>query len=100
MEKLMQKDFIGKEVSIKIDRPLASKHPKHGFVYMLNYGYIQNTVSGDGEELNAYLVGVFEPLEEFEGKVISVIHRTNDDDDKLVVPPKDLIIVMKYILSQ
>ena len=57
-------------------------------VYKVNYGYIPNTISGDGEELDAYLVGVFEPVEEFKGEVIAIIHRTNDDDDKLVVAPK------------
>lgn len=56
---------------------------------MVNYGYVPNTISGDGEELDAYLLGVFEPVEEFIGKVIAVIHRTNDDDDKLVVVPDD-----------
>lgn len=82
-------DYLGKNVSIVIDRELGTKHPKHGFIYMVNYGYVPNTVSGDGEELDAYLLGVFEPIEEFLGKVIAVIHRTNDDDDKLVVVPND-----------
>ncbi len=78
-------DFLDKEVVVKIDRQLGSRHPKHGFMYMLNYGFISNTISGDGEELDAYLVGEFEPVEESKGKVIALIHRTNDDDDKLVV---------------
>lgn len=82
-------DYLGKNVSIVIDRKLGTKHPKHDFIYMVNYGYVPNTVSGDGEELDAYLLGVFEPIEEFLGKVIAVIHRTNDDDDKLVVVPND-----------
>ena len=82
-------DYLGKNVSIVIDRKLGTKHPKHGFIYMVNYGYVPNTVSGDGEELDAYLLGVFEPIEEFLGKVIALIHRTNDDDDKLVVVPND-----------
>lgn len=81
-------DYLGKNVSIVIDRKLGTKHPKHGFIYMVNYGYVPNTVSGDGEEFDAYLLGVFEPIEEFLGKVIAVIHRTNDDD-KLVVVPND-----------
>ncbi len=84
----MNKDYIGKIVKVKMDRPLGSKHPKHGFVYPVNYGYIPNTVSGDGEELDAYVLGVHEPLDEFEGEVVAIIHRTNDDDDKLVVMPK------------
>lgn len=83
-------DYLGKNVSIVIDRKLGTKHPKHGFIYMVNCGYVPNTVSGDGEELDAYLLGVFEPIEEFLGKVIAVIHRTNDDDDKLVVVPNDM----------
>ena len=82
-------DYLGKNVSIVIDRKLGTKHPKHGFIYMVNYGYVPNSVSGDGEDLDAYLLGVFEPIEEFLGKVIAVIHRTNDDDDKLVVVPND-----------
>ncbi len=85
MKKTNSKDYLGKTVSIKIDRPLGSRHPKHGFMYMLNYGYIPNTISGDGEELDAYLIGEFEPVEQSNGKVIAIIHRTNDDDDKLIV---------------
>ena len=77
--------FIGKNVSVRIDRPLNSKHPKHGFVYEANYGYVPNTVSGDGEELDAYVLGVNKPVQEFTGKCIAVIHRTNDDDDKLII---------------
>ena len=89
MEKANAKDFIGKIVDVEIDRALGTKHPKHGFVYTVNYGYIPNTVSGDGEELDAYLLGVFDPVEKFTGKCIAVIHRTNDDDDKLVVVPEE-----------
>lgn len=87
MEKVNSKDFLKKKVNVKIDRKLGSLHPKHGFMYMLNYGYIPDTISGDGEELDAYVIGVFEPVEEFEGEVIAIIHRTNDDDDKLIVAP-------------
>mgnify|MGYP000437104229 FL=1 len=85
MEKVNAKDYLGSEVYIKIDRPLGSRHPKHGFMYNLNYGYIPNTISGDGEELDAYYVGEFEPVSDESGKVIAIIHRTNDDDDKLIV---------------
>ena len=85
MEKTNAKDFLGKSVEVQIDRALGTRHPKHGFMYMLNYGFIPNTMSGDGEELDAYLVGEFEPVDKAKGKVIAIIHRTNDDDDKLVV---------------
>ena len=82
------KEYIGKTIKIKIDRKFGSSHPKHGFIYPVNYGYVPNTVSGDGEELDAYLLGVFEPVDEYEGECIAIIHRTNDNDDKLVVVPK------------
>lgn len=83
------KNYIGKMVNVKIDRPFGSKHPKHGFIYPLNYGFIPNTISGDGEEIDAYVLGVFEPVEEFNGKCIAIIHRINDDDDKLIVVPEN-----------
>ena len=79
------RNYIGKIVKVKMDRPLGSVHPKHGFIYSVNYGFIPNTISGDGEELDAYVLGEHKPLETFEGRVIAVIHRLNDDDDRLVV---------------
>ena len=81
----MNRVYLNKEVTVKMDRPLGSKHPKHGFIYPVNYGYIPNTISGDGEELDAYVLGEHKPLETFTGKVVAIIHRTNDNDDKLVV---------------
>ena len=83
------KDYIGKNVSIVIDRPLGTTHPKHGFIYTVNYGYVPNTVSGDGEEIDAYLLGVHDPLDKYAGKCNAVIHRTNDDDDKLIIVPEN-----------
>ena len=81
--------MIGQKVKVVIDRPLGSYHPKHhDMLYMLNYGYIPNTMSPDGEELDAYVLGVHKPLDEFEGVVIAIIHRINDNDDKLVVMEK------------
>lgn len=80
-------DYIGQKVKIKIDRPLNSKHPKHDFIYQLNYGYVPNTTSGDGEEIDCYLLGIDKPVEEFEGRCIAVMHRTNDNDDKLIIVP-------------
>lgn len=81
--------YLGKNVKVVMDRPLGSKHPKHGFIYPVNYGYIHDTISGDGEEIDVYVLGVFEPVKEYEGKVIAIIHRKNDDDDKLIVSNKN-----------
>ena len=90
------KEYLNKTVTIKIDRPMSSRHPKHGFFYPINYGFVPNTTSGDGEELDAYLLGVFEPVETYTGKCIAIIHRTDDNDDKLIIIPKD----KSYTLDQ
>lgn len=79
------REFLGKIVTVKIDRPFGSTHPQHGFIYPVNYGYIPETISGDGEELDAYVLGEHKPLKNFKGKVVAIVHRLNDDDDKLVV---------------
>lgn len=78
-------NYIGKEVRVVIDRPLGSTHPEHGFYYPVNYGYLPGTLAGDGEEIDAYVLGEYAPLKEYTGKVIAVIHRKNDCEDKLVV---------------
>ena len=83
--------FLGKVVQVKMDRPLGTLHPKHGFKYDSNYGFIPGTMSPDGEELDAYVLGVDKPLDKFKGKCVAVIHRTDDDDDKLVVIPEDMV---------
>lgn len=82
-------DYLGKKITIRIDRPMGSKHPKHSFIYPVNYGFVPNTKSADGEELDAYLLGVFEPVEEYTGRCIAYIKRLDDDDDKLIIVPKD-----------
>ena len=83
-------EYIGKKVYVKIDRPLGSRpikeHPE--FEYKLNYGLIPNTISGDGEELDCYIIGIDKPITEFNGECIAIIHRINEDDDKLIIAPK------------
>lgn len=83
------KEYLNKNIEVIIDRPLGSKHPKHNFIYPVNYGYVPNTISGDGEELDCYVLGIFEPIKEFKGKCIAIIHRLNDNDDKLIIVPED-----------
>lgn len=90
-------EYLNKVLEIKVDRPMGSKHPKHGFIYPVNYGYVPNTISGDGEELDAYVLGVYEPLDTFTGKCIAIIHRTNDNDDKLIIVPENKIFTNNEI---
>ena len=83
----VNKSYIGKEIDIVIDRPLGSKHFKHDLIYEVNYGYVPNTISGDGEELDCYLLGVSIPVKKYHGKCIAIIKRLDDDDDKLIIVP-------------
>lgn len=83
--------FLNKIITVKIDRPMGSKHsekyPNH--VYPINYGYVPGTISGDGKELDVYVLGTYEPLDTFTGKCIAIIHRIDDNDDKLIVVPEN-----------
>lgn len=92
------KKYLDKVLDVKIDRPFGSKHPKHGFIYPVNYGYVPNTISGDGEELDCYILGVYEPVQSFRGKCIAIIHRLDDDDDKLIIAPEDRSFSNEQIL--
>lgn len=82
-------EFLGKELEVTVDRQLGSVHPEYRkMVYPVNYGYIEGTLAPDGEEVDAYVLGVGDPVEKFKGVCIALIHRKNDKDDKLVVVPK------------
>ncbi len=94
---VLAKQFLGKEVEVMIDRPLGSKHPRHGFIYEVNYGYIKEVKAPDGEELDAYYLGSNEALEKGKGIVRAIIHRLEDDDDKLVVMPSELALTDEEI---
>lgn len=84
---IIAKKFLGKKVKVVIDRQLGSKHPKHEMIYEVNYGFVPDTKAPDGEELDAYYLGVNEPVKEAIGICIAIAHRKNDDDDKLIVVP-------------
>ena len=81
--------FLNKKVDVCIDREIGSKHPKWKYIYPVNYGYVPETKNTDGEEIDCYVLGVFEPIDRFKGKCIAIIHRLDDDDDKLIVVPKE-----------
>lgn len=77
------RQFFGKTVHIVVDRPVGYDH--HGLIYPVNYGYLPGVIAGDGEEQDAYILGVSEPLTEFDGVVIGAAVRKNDVEDKLIV---------------
>lgn len=90
----------GKTVTVTVDRPLGSRHPNHpDILYSLNYGYIPGIMAPDGEEQDAYILGVDVPVSTFTGPVIAVIHRRNDVEDKWVVAPEDAHFTKAEIIS-
>ena len=91
--------MLGKVVTVKVDRPINSVHPEHkDLVYPVNYGYIEGTLSKvDNEEIDAYILGVDEPVEDFTGKVIGIIKRVNDEE-KLIVSNKEYS--KEYIMNK
>lgn len=95
----LARELLGKNVEVIMDRPLGSKHPKHGFEYEVNYGYIKGIIAPDGEELDAYYLGSNEPLENAEGVCVAIAHRKNNDDDKLIVLPPGITMTNEEILS-
>ena len=81
--------MIGDIVTVTVDRPMGTYHPKHKDIYYpINYGYIKGIIAPDGEEQDAYIIGMNEPVKEFTGEIIAIIHRVNDVEDKWVVAPK------------
>lgn len=93
--------MLGKIVTVTVDRPLGSYHPDYpDLYYPVNYGYIKGTVAGDGEEIDAYVLGIDTPVSKLRGRVVAIIHRKNDTEDKLVVAPDNVKLTEKEILDR
>lgn len=84
------KNLLGKTVDIVIDRPISTRHPNHpDIVYQVNYGFIPDVFSCDGEEADVYLLGVDYPVKTYRAKIIAVIERLNDVENKFVAAPEN-----------
>lgn len=93
--------MIGSIVKVIVDRPMGTYHPNHADIfYPINYGYIPGILAPDGEEQDAYILGVTEPIGEFEGKVIAIIHRLDDIEDKWVVVSPNTSLTKEQIMEQ
>ena len=89
---------IGSIITVTVDRPMGSIHPKHRDIfYPINYGYVKGVRAPDGEWQDAYILGVDEPIQDFTGKLIAVIHRLDDVEDKWVVCPENMTFSKKEI---
>lgn len=92
--------MIGEIVTVVIDRPLGTYHPTHKDIYYtVNYGYVSGILAPDGEEQDAYVLGVDRPLKEFTGRVVAIIHRKNDVENKWVVAPDGMAFTEEEIIK-
>ena len=82
-------ELLGKTVHVVVDRPIGYLHGD--ILYPVNYGYIPGMIAGDGEEQDAYILGINEPIATFDGQVVGIIRRENDCEDKLVVAPEGMV---------
>ena len=91
--------YLGKTVTIGIDRPIGYVHvkEKYSLTYKINYGYIPGVLGGDGEELDVYLLGVDHPVEEYTARIVGIVHRENDVEDKLVMAPEGMDFTAEQI---
>ncbi len=93
--------MIGDIVTVTVDRPLGSFHPEHpDMYYPINYGYIEGIIAPDGEEQDAYILGVDVPVQSFTGRIIAVIRRFYDVEDKWVVAPEGVSFTKEEIAEK
>ena len=93
--------MLGKIVRVTVDRPLGFCHPNYkDIVYKVNYGYIEGIIAPDGEEQDAYILGVDAPVREYTGKIIAIVHRLNDVEDKWIVAPEGVHFTKEEIIDQ
>ncbi len=93
--------IIGKEVTVVVDRMLGTRHPNHPDIcYPINYGYIPGIIAPDGEEQDAYILGVDRPVASFAGVVIAIVHRQDDVEEKWVVAPRGVSFSREEIAAQ
>lgn len=93
--------MIGDIVKVTVDRPMGSYHPKYkDMYYPINYGYVEGIMAADGEEQDAYIIGVDRPVDEFTGKIIAIIQRYDDVEEKWVVAPEGQTFTVDEIKAQ
>ena len=54
----------------------------------------------DGEEQDAYILGVNEPVDKFTGKIMAIVHRKDDIEEKWVVVPDGMMFLKEEIRQQ
>ena len=99
--KALVQSYLGKEVTIIIDRPVGYIHrkEKYDLVYPINYGYIPGVLGGDGEELDVFLLGVDHPVDTYTGRIIGIVYRADDVEDKLIMAPEGMSFTVEEMAA-
>lgn len=94
--------FLGRSVEVRIDRPIGFHHVTKGIHldYTVNYGYLPGVTGGDGEEQDVYVLGVDESLDVFVGRIIGVVRRKDDNEDKFVAAPEGISFTAEQIARE
>lgn len=93
--------MIGDVVKVMVDRSMGSYHPEHkDMYYPINYGYVEGIFAPDGEEQDAYILGVCEPVREFTGRIVAIICRFDDVEEKWVAAPENMSFSKEEIMEQ
>ena len=100
-DKSVDSVIIGTTVTVTVDKPLGSYHPEYkDMYYPINYGYIEGVMAPDGEKQDAYILGVNEPVGKFTGKIIAIVYRKDDIEEKWVVVPDGVTFSKEEIRRQ
>ena len=96
------REYLGKTVTVTIDRPIGFHHVTKGIHldYTINYGFLPGVIGGDGEEQDVYILGVSQPLTTFTGRIIGVVRRKDDNEDKFVAAPEGMIFRSEQIRKE
>ena len=94
--------YLGRTVTVVIDRPIGFHHVTKGvhLDYTINYGFLPGVIGGDGEEQDVYILGVSQPLTTFTGRIIGVVRRKDDNEDKFVAAPEGMIFRSEQIRKE
>ncbi|MBR3364786.1 MAG: GNAT family N-acetyltransferase [Solobacterium sp.] len=100
MEYLLQKEWLGRTVTVITDRPYGSFHPHlPDVLYPVNYGYIRELAVQEGMFQDAYIIGPTEPVEEFTGIVTGIVYRKDDEVSRWIVTPAAAVYSHEAIIS-
>lgn len=96
------RSYLGRTVTVIIDRPIGFHHVTKGIHldYTVNYGFLPGVIGGDGEEQDVYILGVAEPLEVFTGRIIGVVRRKDDNEDKFLAAAEGMSFSAKQMEHQ